>query len=113
MLKDKYIFIHTKKSAEIIVADYKQYLRERPSPINLLCAMNLGKFLTKLGVHSLSSGKSQKKISMNQREALAFYIAYKNGCLNTSCPFVLEMFMAIDRSIHPDPEADASQRSRI
>lgn len=101
MLRDRYTFEQTKHSARIISENFKSDLYNARTTLHFLCAMVLQKFMAKLYAYSTGfDTKKRRKFNMNQKEALAFHLAYKNGCINKTCPFNTEIFTAIDRTLN-------------
>ena len=64
--------------------------------------MNLKKFMGKLWAHGNNNGfgnKPIKKISMNKQEAIAFHVCYMCEFIDTTCPFVNEIYTEIDKDL--------------
>lgn len=65
-----------------------------------LCFLTLERFIEKLMIYSKGfSLKKEMRIALNQREALAFHIAFRRGFIDTTEVQVNEIFTAIDRTL--------------
>jgi hypothetical protein len=103
MLKDNYTFKYNVPAACSVIEGLKN---RKPTKVQqvpyFLCLFSLERVLTKLMLYTIGMvGPSKKplKLRINRTEALAIHHAYTNGFVDTTNPFVQEIFTAIDRTL--------------
>lgn len=101
MLRDKYTFKHNTNTIFWLHASLHSAMQTYSNTTNSVCALAflaLKPFVDRIENKGVGD-KKVVKISLKRTEAVAFYVACKWGYLDLNNYLIMEIYMAIDRTV--------------